>query len=206
MRGASSFEAERDTGMLLAWQWISTRSSTWCGRGAPRSSSTASGRCPTRSSSACASSPSGAPNHKRSWPWRFALFTGQARAKLGEAFVTDLIAGGRPADDPKVLKTGTKYLRAPAILVVGSAIDESKRMTAENRDAVAAGIEHVLLGATAAGLSSFWSSPPLDDCPTARSLCDFETATQLVGVVYLGWPKGEVAVPARPLLHIAHVS
>ena len=147
-----------------------------------------------------------APNHKRSWPWRFALFTGAARAKLVEAFATDLIAGGRPADDPKVAKTQTKYLRAPAILVVGSAIDESKRMTAENRDAVAAGIEHVLLGATAAGLSSFWSSPPLDDCPTARALCDFETATQVVAVVYLGWPKGDVAVPARPHLHIAHVA
>ena len=27
-----------------------------------------------------------APNHKRTWPWRFAAFSGSGRAKLGAAF------------------------------------------------------------------------------------------------------------------------
>ena len=35
-----------------------------------------------------------APNHKRTWPWRFAAFSGDGRVRLGEACAQDLIAGG----------------------------------------------------------------------------------------------------------------
>ena len=64
-------------------------------------------------------------------------------------------------DEPaRVDKTRRKYLRAPGMLVVGSAAGDTPLRTIENRDAVAAGIQNVLLGATAAGLASFWSSCP----------------------------------------------
>ena len=53
-----------------------------------------------------------APNHKRTWPWRFAVLTGPARASLGEALATFLAEAG--ADEAKVAKARTKYLRAPA--------------------------------------------------------------------------------------------
>ncbi|MEP4652860.1 MAG: nitroreductase family protein, partial [Ilumatobacter sp.] len=33
-----------------------------------------------------------APNHKKTWPWRFALFTGDARRRLGESMATDMVA------------------------------------------------------------------------------------------------------------------
>ena len=108
-----------------------------------------------------------APNHKKTWPWRFALFTGDGRARLGEAFVADMIAAG-VGDEARRAKTLTKYLRTPAILVAGSAHDDDPMLHAENRDAVAAGVQNLLLGATARGLASFWSSPPLADAPTRR--------------------------------------
>ena len=34
-----------------------------------------------------------APNHKKTWPWRFALFTGAGRARLGATMVDDMIGG-----------------------------------------------------------------------------------------------------------------
>jgi hypothetical protein len=55
----------------------------------------------------------------------------------------------------KVTKTRTKYLRAPVVVVVGSAPGESALQNEENRDAVAAGIQNMLLGATALGLAVF---------------------------------------------------
>jgi len=66
-----------------------------------------------------------APNHKRTWPWRFALFTGDGRAALGAAFATELLA--RDVDAARVAKTRVKYLRAPAVLVVGSSSPEPAR-------------------------------------------------------------------------------
>jgi nitroreductase len=138
-----------------------------------------------------------APNHKRTWPWRFAHLTGDGRARLGEAFATDLVAAGA-IDDARLAKTRTKYLRAPNVLLIGSAAHEEPEYHGENRDAVAAGIQNLLLGATAAGLASFWSSPPARTAPATLALVGFEPDTQLVGVVYLGWPAGEAARPVRP--------
>ena len=60
--------------------------------------------------------------------------------------------------------------------------------TVENRDAVAAGVENLLLGATAAGLASFWSSgvpPGRRRGGRARRL---GAGTIVVAIVYLGGP------------------
>lgn len=138
-----------------------------------------------------------APNHKRTWPWRFAAFTGEARRKLGEAFADEMAARAF-GDEGKVAKTRGKYLRAPLVLAVGYASHPKPSMAAENRDAVAAAIQNLLLGATAAGLASFWSTAALDDVPAVLALCGFEPDVRLAGVIYLGWPAGTVEVPARP--------
>jgi nitroreductase len=138
-----------------------------------------------------------APNHKQTWPWRFAMFTGQGRARLGEAFVADMVAAG-VGDEVRQAKTLTKYLRTPAILVAGSSHHDDPMLHAENRDAVAAGVQNLLLGATARGLASFWSSPPLADAPRAVDVCGFEPATSLIAVIYLGWPRETVPTPDRP--------
>jgi nitroreductase len=138
-----------------------------------------------------------APNHKKSWPWRFALFTGNGRARLGEAFADDMAERGF-GDEAKRAKTRGKYLRAPAVLVVGSAAHEHPTFHQENRDAVAAGIQNLLLGATAAGLASFWSTPPVADGPRVLELAGFEADVSMIGVLYLGWPSGTTEVPRRP--------
>jgi nitroreductase len=88
-----------------------------------------------------------APNHKRTWPMRFAHCTGEGRARLGEAFVEDMITTGT-GDAAKREKTKTKYLRAPSVLVIGCAPPVSMNLVADDRDAVAAGVQTLLLGAT----------------------------------------------------------
>ncbi len=141
-----------------------------------------------------------APNHKRTWPWRFALIEGEARGRLGDT-IADVMAA---QDDPeaKVLKTRTKYERTPATLVVGSAPGDSPLRTAENRDAGAAGMQNILLGATAAGLATFWGSCAKGADAVVAELCGFGPGTHIVGLVYLGWPVDSVAAPERPPVEI----
>ncbi len=81
-----------------------------------------------------------APNHKRTWPWCFASFTGAGRSTLGTVIADAMAAHGD--DEAKVAKARTKYTRTPNVLVVGSAPGDSPLRTAENRDAVAAGIQN----------------------------------------------------------------
>lgn len=146
-----------------------------------------------------------APNHKKTWPWRFAAFTGAGRARLGDTMAHEMDRVGF-GDEVKRAKTRTKYLRTPATLVVGSAAHENEMLHAENRDAVAAGIQNVLLGATALGLASFWSTPAITRPPAVLRLCGFEPDDRLIGMIYLGWATQDCPAPERPRLRITHVT
>jgi nitroreductase len=141
-----------------------------------------------------------APNHKRTWPWRFALFVEEGRGQLGDV-IADAMAlhGDEPA---KVAKARTKYLRAPALLVVGAEAGESPLRTAENRDAVAAGVQNILLGATALGLASFWASCPKGTGDAVAMLSGFPVSTTVVAMIYLGWPSATVEAPERPAVRL----
>jgi len=146
-----------------------------------------------------------APNHKRTWPWRFALFSGDGRARLGEAFVADMVERDF-GDEGKRAKTLIKYMRAPAVVVFGAAADVNPSRHDENRDAVSAGIQNFLLGATALGLATYWGTAPLIDSPRVLALCGFEPDVRLVNVMYLGWASAVQAVPPRPPVDLHVVS
>jgi nitroreductase len=98
----------------------------------------------------------------------------------------------------KVEKTRTKYLRAPVIIVVGTAPGESDLQTEENRDAVAAGIQNLLLGATAMGLGSFWSSCPKGANDDVAQHCGWDPGTHVTAIIYLGWPTRTLPDRERP--------
>jgi nitroreductase len=146
-----------------------------------------------------------APNHKKTWPWRFAIFTGDGRARLGTTMADEMERVGF-GDDVKRAKTRTKYLRTPATLVVGCAAHDDEMLHAENRDAVAAGIQNLLLGATTIGLATFWSTPALTQPPAVLRLCGFAPDDRIVGVIYLGWAAQPAVAPERPRLPITHVT
>jgi nitroreductase len=88
------------------------------------------------------------------------------------------------------------------MVVIGAAAGDSPLRTDENRDAAAAGVQNLLLGATAAGLASFWSSCPKGANEVIAELCGFSPATTIVALVYLGWPTRDAEVPARPPLDL----
>ena len=137
-----------------------------------------------------------APNHKRTWPWRFAFAEGPGRARLGQVVGDAMQAHGDPPE--KVDKARTKYLRTPATLVVGTAPGDSPLRTDENRDAVAAGIQNLLLAATQRGLASYWSTCPKGANDAVAELCEFESGTHITGLIYLGWATSTGEPPHRP--------
>lgn len=146
-----------------------------------------------------------APNHHRTWPWRFAALTGDARARLGDAVGDWQEAAGDPPG--KVHKSRTKYLRAPLVLVVACSPDVDPRRAAEDRDAVAAGIQNLLLGATASGLASYWGTGLVVDVPAVRELCGFAAGDVVLAAIYVGWPlDAGPEPPPRPEPALRHLS
>lgn len=145
-----------------------------------------------------------APNHKRTEPWRFVVFTGAGRARLGEAFERGQREAG-VTDPAKLAKARTKYGRAPAVVAVLAAADPDPTVHDENRDAVAAAVQTLLLGATAAGLASLWSTGAAASDARVRELCGAAEGDRLVGLVYLGWPNDVAPVPERAAPPVRHV-
>lgn len=137
-----------------------------------------------------------APNHKRTWPWRFAVAEGDGRARLGEVIADAMELHGDASE--KVAKARVKYLRTPTMLIVGSAPGDSELRTAENRDAVAAGVQNILLAANASGVASYWSSCPKGANEVVAELCGFEPGSVVVAIIYLGWATETVVAPERP--------
>lgn len=145
-----------------------------------------------------------APNHKRTWPWRFAHLTGDARARLG-AVCADVMAA-RGEDEARVTKTRGKFLRAPSVLVVGSVSGDSPLRTIENRDTVSAAVQNLLLGATARGLASYWSSCPKGAESAVAEMCGFPADTAVVAIVYLGHPASTANDVPRPPADVRHIT
>jgi nitroreductase len=138
-----------------------------------------------------------APNHKKTWPWRFCVLTGDARLRLGELTAKQLVDEGVDRQS-KLDKAHTKYLRAPTIVMVAARPDPDPELDHENLLAAAAGVQNLLLGATAAGLASFWASGAPLRADSVKELCGFDQVDRLVALVYLGWPNGDVELPPRP--------
>ena len=141
-----------------------------------------------------------APNHKLTEPWRFAVLTGSARTALGEIAAHNLEAQGI-TDPARLDRARAKYLRAPAIVAVGCEVDIDLIRHTEDRDAVAAGVQNLLLAATAAGLATYWATGATARSPEAVHLCGFEAGTEIVALIYLGWPNA----PAPPVNRSAPV-
>lgn len=136
-----------------------------------------------------------APNHHRTEPWRFAVFQGAGRLHLGELVAAALERTGAPP--AKVDKARRKYIRAPHVLVVASVPGPDDRATAENRDAVAAAVATLLLGAQARGLATYWGSLPDPGDVELASVCGFPEGSIAVAAVYVGYPTGTCPPPPR---------
>ena len=137
-----------------------------------------------------------APNHKRTWPLRVCVVTGESRRALGET-IADAMAQ-RGDDAAKVEKTRTKSTRSPVVLVVASAAGESETETLENTYAVAAGVQNMLLTAEARGLATLWGSPAKGSQHAITGFCGMDPTDAVIGLVYVGAPSRPAPDVERP--------
>lgn len=131
--------------------------------------------------------------------------TGQARADLGAAHA-DAVARDRPDHPAEGLrKEAARPLRAPVVIaalhIAGS---EDPVVLREDRDAVAAATQNLLLAAHAEGLGAIWRTGTMVDEPEVRAHLGLAPDDAIVGFVYLGWPETDApAVPQRRPLEAA---
>lgn len=145
-----------------------------------------------------------APNHKRTWPLRIAIITGNSRSTLGNTIADAMAIHGD--DEMKVTKTRGKFMRSPVVLVIAATEGATSNETEENKYAVAAGIQNMLLMAESFGLAALWGSPAKGANDAITTLCSMKLTDHVMGMVYLGWPTQSVAAPQRPDIKVTRLT
>jgi nitroreductase len=106
----------------------------------------------------------------------------------------------------KVAKTRGKFMRSPIIIVVAAAEGATPNESEENKYAVAAGVQNMLLMTESFGLAALWGSPAKGANGAITTLCSMDSTDHVIGIIYLGWPKQSVAVPERPNINVTRLS
>jgi nitroreductase len=137
-----------------------------------------------------------APNHHLTAPWRFVVLAGDARREVGEAHARAVARAKPDLPAEGLAKEAARLERAPVVIAAIVRGSEDPVQAREDRDAVAAAIENLLLAAHAGGLGAMWRTGVMVDEPEVREALGLEPGDAIVGFVYLGRPAGPP--PERP--------
>lgn len=139
-----------------------------------------------------------APTHGLTEPWKFHVFSGASRQSLATQLRRIYQETTPPAEfrEDKYQKMGDNPLLAPVIIAcVMERNGGAKIPELEEIEALACALQNLMLSATAAGLASFWSSPPLLGSPEFQTWLGIRAEDRCVGLMYLGWPKPGLNYP-----------
>lgn len=124
-----------------------------------------------------------APNHHLTNPWRFRVLGPEARERLK-------VAAG-PESAPKLD-------RAPTLVAVSAVqCGDDPLLDEEDALATACAVYALMLAACDLGLGSYWRTPEVLRTPAGRAACGIPDSERVLGLVHLGWAKGEKAPPER---------
>jgi nitroreductase len=140
-----------------------------------------------------------APNHRLTRPWRFAVFSGDARFQLGEALAAAARASGsEPERARRIAAT------APALICVGVSprLDRPAVVEREETLSVAAAIQNLLLALRALEIGSLWTTGKHSDSPEVRELLGWRGRDDhVIGIVLAGYAAAENRLISRPIDH-----
>jgi nitroreductase len=141
-----------------------------------------------------------APTHGMTQPWRFQVFTGEARERLAE-----FLAETYMRITPELSFKQNKYeslrvnaTRAGAVIVIGMKRQESEKISElDELMAVACAVQNMHLTATQHGLGGFWSTNVAAVSDALRDFIGLDGKDRALGLFYLGYPDGELPPGTR---------
>lgn len=129
-----------------------------------------------------------APTHKRTEPWRFKVFTGNALERLG-AYLANVYKTNTPVDqfsDVKYNKMLKNPTRAGCVIAVCMERDPAQSLPEwEEIAAVACAVQNMWLTCTALGIASYWSTPGA--ILKADEFLGLKAGERCLGLFYMGY-------------------
>ena len=131
-----------------------------------------------------------APTHGRTEPWLFLVYGGESLKQFGQAHAD--LYWQHTAEDKRQLATYEKLLHnvdkaSHLVIAVMKRGDNIKIPQIEEVAAASAAIQNILLGASALGIASFWSTGGMTHSPALKEYLDLGTEDILMGLIFLGY-------------------
>ncbi len=131
-----------------------------------------------------------APTHARTEPWQFFVYTGAALTAFGKAHAD--LYWQHTAEDKRLEATYNKLLhnvdKTSHLIIAAMKRGSNPKIPAiEEIAAASSAIQNILLGATAMGISSFWSTGGMTHHPALRQHLGLGDEDIVLGLLYLGY-------------------
>jgi nitroreductase len=140
-----------------------------------------------------------APTHKNTEPWRFKVYMGESKQKLGESIFSVLnekIKSGEPINSQKLGKFLEGFGNVPVAIAIIFERDAAERVPEwEEMAAVSMAVQNMWLTATGMGLGAFWSTPEF--LPLLNEVLEIQPRQKLLGFFYIGEIAMEYPSPGR---------
>ena len=128
-----------------------------------------------------------APDHAWMRPWRYLTIRGEGLLKLGDVFVEAALKKDAELTEDSIAKLRKKPQRAPLMIVAIANIQEHAKVPAlEQRLAVGAGIQNILIAAYAMGLGAIWRTGEIVNDEHVRGALELKESEEILGFIYLG--------------------
>ena len=130
-----------------------------------------------------------APNHRKTEPWRFKVYTDDALQRLGE-FLAESYKENISSEDfseMKYKKTKQKLLKSSHVIALCIERDQEERVPEwEELAALACAVQNMYLSCTARGIGCYWSSPKT--ILSAQGFLQLKEREKCFGLLYMGIP------------------
>ncbi|MCP4933731.1 MAG: nitroreductase [bacterium] len=133
------------------------------------------------------------PDHKALTPWRFLVFTDDARAQFGEATANIYKNVHKGEFLPRHLVVErNRFLRAPVVIaVISNPVESEKVPTSEQLLSAGASCQNILHAARALGFSGQWITEWIAYDPQVAALLRLKKAESVAGFLYIGTSANE---------------
>jgi nitroreductase len=146
-----------------------------------------------------------APTHGRTEPWQFHVYTGEALLQFGldhgNLYWNNTPEETRMQGTKEKLENNIKSVSHLVVSVMKRGANE-KIPQLEEIAATSAAVQNILLGATALGIASFWSTGGMTLKPAMKQYLGLGNDDVVLGLIYLGYTDE----PAKPGVRNTHHS
>jgi len=138
-----------------------------------------------------------APDHGKLFPWRFIVFEGKGRQRMGDILAEVMEAEGERAK--QVEEERNRFLRAPLVIGVISAAREQHKIPVWEQELSAGAVcQNILIAATALGFVGNWLTEWYAYHPAVKQKMGLNSGERVAGFLYIGTAKDELEERPRP--------